>query len=226
MPPRGRYLAHEVGWLAGVSGDRIGQWARRGYIRASQSSEAPPYEYSYQDVAEAIIIHDLLERGVDLLAIKRAIETLREDPQFGDWPLAKAILWVPHKTERASKRRSTGSPSLVVEAGGRPHDVGVSRRAWQEVLTTADLERVASDLRRGGWAVRELPDLRFVEVDPDRLSGRPTIKGRRIPAQDVAETAETVGGKRLLKREYELTDAQIRDAQRWWRAVQGWQDAA
>lgn len=226
MPPRGRYLAHEVGWLAGVSGDRIGQWARRGYIRASQSSDAPPYEYSYQDVAEAMIIHDLLERGVDLKAIKRTIETLREDPQFGDWPLAKAVFWVPRKTEQPSKRGKRGSPSLVVEARGRRHDLGVSRRAWQEVLTTADLEKVASDLRRGGWAVREIPDLRFVEVDPDRLSGRPTIKGRRIPAQDVAETAETVGGKRLLKREYELTDAQIRDAQRWWRAVQGWQDAA
>ena len=37
-PLRGRYLAGEVGLLAGVSGDRIGQWARWGHIRSSHSA--------------------------------------------------------------------------------------------------------------------------------------------------------------------------------------------
>ncbi len=48
MPPRGHYLAWEAGQLAGVSGNAIGQWGRRGYIHASQS-EAVPKVYSYQD---------------------------------------------------------------------------------------------------------------------------------------------------------------------------------
>lgn len=61
MSPRGYYLAHEVGWLAGVSGDRIGQWARRGYIRSSVSSVVPRV-YSFQDVAEAMVVHELLLR--------------------------------------------------------------------------------------------------------------------------------------------------------------------
>src|SRR4051812_42079863 len=84
MPPRGHYLAHEVGALAGVSGDRIGQWARRGYIRSSQSTDRPRV-YSYQDVAEAMVVHELLERA-DLKSIKRAIARLRERHGH-DWPL-------------------------------------------------------------------------------------------------------------------------------------------
>ena len=63
MPPRGHYLAWEAGQLAGASGNAIGQWARRGYIRASQSTKVPKV-YSYQDVAEAMVVHDLLERMI------------------------------------------------------------------------------------------------------------------------------------------------------------------
>ena len=37
----GTFLAGEVGELAGVSGNTIGQWARWGYIRASQSDGDP-----------------------------------------------------------------------------------------------------------------------------------------------------------------------------------------
>ena len=58
--PRGRYLASEVGQLAGVPGNRIGQWARRGYIRSSWSSETPRI-YSFQDAAEAFVVHELEE---------------------------------------------------------------------------------------------------------------------------------------------------------------------
>src|SRR3954465_11274880 len=85
MPPRGHYLAHDAGVLAGVSGDRIGQWARRGYIRSSQSS-GRPHIYSYQDVAEAMVVHELEDAGADLKSIKRAIARLRERGGTG-WPL-------------------------------------------------------------------------------------------------------------------------------------------
>ena len=50
--PHGRFLAGEAGDLIGVSGTTIGQWARRGYIRASRST-GDPHVYSLEDVAEA-----------------------------------------------------------------------------------------------------------------------------------------------------------------------------
>jgi MerR HTH family regulatory protein len=65
MPPRGRYLAQEVDRLSGVSGGTIGQWLHHGYIRASQSeSKDYPRVYSFQDAAEAILVHELLDEGV------------------------------------------------------------------------------------------------------------------------------------------------------------------
>ena len=49
------FFAGEAGELAGVSGTTIGQWARWGYIRASQSA-GDPHVYSVEDVAEAAIV--------------------------------------------------------------------------------------------------------------------------------------------------------------------------
>jgi uncharacterized protein (DUF433 family) len=198
MPPRGRYLAHEAGLLAGVSGKKMGQWARRGYIRSSVS-EDPPRVYSYQDIAEAMVVHELLENEVTHADIKTAIFTLHE---YGDWPLTHAPL-------------STGGGRVYARKGDVSYDVG--RRGWQQVVAPDNLQAIADRLRRGGWVVRELPDLEYIEVDPDRYSGRPTIKGRRIPAAKVAAMAQTEDGRVTLREDYELSDAEIADAERWWR---------
>lgn len=217
MGPRGYYLAHEVGWLAGVSGDRIGQWARRGYIKSSVSS-AVPRVYSYQDVAEAMVVHELLLRGTPLRRIKRAIEVLRAE--FGAWPLTQA----PIVTAELRGERGDGSAAMLLERSDGFTDLHQNPR--QGVLEVGELRRIASDLRRGGWAVRQLPDLRHVEVDPDRLSGRPTIRGTRVPAELVARLASTPEGRNTLKSDYGVVERQIRDAQRWWHAVEDMSKAA
>jgi len=86
--PHGHFLAGEAGELAGVSGNTIGQWARWGYIRASQS-DGEPHLYSVEDVAEAAIVSELLARGVRHRDIRRAISRLGD---YGDWPLSEAPL--------------------------------------------------------------------------------------------------------------------------------------
>jgi uncharacterized protein (DUF433 family)/DNA-binding transcriptional MerR regulator len=205
MAPRGHYLAQEVGRLAGVSGDRVGQWARRGYIRSSQS-DGRPRVYSYQDVAEAMVVHELTRREVALPAIKKTIERLRAE--YGtDWPLAHAELLVPRPHSDARGKHRT----IVVE--------GIDVPSGQPVLAQIDLEEIVTDLSRGGWAAREMPDLRHIEVDPDRMSGRPTIRGRRVPAEDVAELALSPDGAAVLRDDYDLSEDEIRDAVRWWDAV-------
>jgi len=215
MPPRGRYLANEVGRLAGVSGDRIGQWARRGYIRSSVSSERPRV-YSYQDAAEAMVVHELVRRDVALGAIKAAIAYLREHGSA--WPLSHAELFVPGQHRRAAGKKQT----VVVTEPGAFIDTG----ARAAVLHGVDLVQIVTDLARGGWAAREMPDLTHIEVHPDRLSGRPVIRGRRIAAQDVAEMASSPHGIRLLRSEYNLTAEEIDDACRWWEAVRRFEPVA
>jgi uncharacterized protein (DUF433 family) len=201
MPPRGFYLAHEVGRLVGVSGDRIGQWARRGYIRPSVH-KGRPNVYSYQDVAEAMVVHELVRRRVRFPIIKRAIEQAREGSGSG-WPLSNTSLYVP-----------TGGSTVVLDQREQKQDV----RNRHGVLDL-DLEPIRNQLRRGGWAVRDLPDLEHIEVDPDRMSGRPVIRGTRVPAEDVGRLAGERDGRRILKTEYKLTEEQISDGERWWDTV-------
>ena len=88
------------------------------------------------------------------------------------------------------------------------------------------LRAVTKLLRRGGWAVKDLPHVQSIEVDPDRLSGRPTIRSRRIPADKVAILAQTSDGHQSLESDYRLSAKQIEDAVRWYEAVSSFEKAA
>lgn len=213
MPPRGHYLAQEVGLLAGVSGDRIGQWARRGYIRSSQSTGRPRV-YSYQDVAEAMVVHELHDAGADLKSIKRTIKRLRERKGMS-WPL-----------QRHSASLGTIHGSVVEYEGDQAFDIGGKGSPEQRVLDPKNLKKIAGQLERGGWAVRSIPDLQHIEVNPDLLSGRPVIRGLRISASMVAELTQRPDGLEILHEEFELEDEQIHDARRWWDAVLSFEEVA
>ncbi len=145
-----------------------------------------PHVYSYQDVAEAMVVHELDLRGVPLPEIRRAIQLLREE--YGDWPLTQA----PIVTARLGDPDSKAATALALEhSDGGFTDINCKPR--HGVLALGDVRRIARELRRGGWAVRDLPHLKSIEVDPDRLSGRPAISGTRVPADLVAHLARVVG---------------------------------
>lgn len=211
--PRGWYLARDVGLLAGVSGNTIGQWARYGYIRSSWSP-AIPRVFSFQDVAEAIAVHELIDRGVKHADIKGAIETLRDE--YGDWPLQTAPLATPD-------RRIT-RPSVALKRDQVAFDVG--RRRGQTYLSFVELKNIGGLLRRGGWVIRELDDIKRIQVDPDRLSGRPTIRDRRVPAEKVARIAHLDRGLEILAAEYGVTKREADDAVRWYERAQQFAQAA
>src|SRR3954453_13451950 len=115
----GRLLAADVRELAGVPGTTIGLWARRGYIRSSQS-DGEPRVYSVEDVAEAAISAGLLARGVRHADIRRTVARL--GAQYGRWPMSEARLAVT-----ADERR----PRIVVREDGRAWALG--RRGWQQL---------------------------------------------------------------------------------------------
>jgi DNA-binding transcriptional MerR regulator len=125
----GSFLAGEVGELAGVSGNTIGQWARWGYIRASRSG-GDPHVYSVEDVAEAAMVHELLERGVSHMMVRRAISHLAD---YGEWPLSEAPLAV------------AGGRLVLNEREGA---FALSPRGWQRMLDPPPLEVVRLRLRR------------------------------------------------------------------------------
>jgi DNA-binding transcriptional MerR regulator len=114
--PHGRLLAGEAGALAGVSGTTIGQWARWGYIASSQSA-ADPRVYSVEDVAEAVIVAQLLERGVSHADVRSAVKRLGG---YGAWPLSEAEL---------ATTVEAGRPRIALREDGEWLVLG--RRGWQ-----------------------------------------------------------------------------------------------
>lgn len=127
----GHLLAGDAGELVGVSGTTIGQWARRGYIRASQSA-GTPHVYAVEDVGEAAIVADLLARGIRRPDIRRAIDHLRD---YGDWPLSEAELAV------SDDRR------LLLREGGTTY--ALTPRGWQTVVVPDESKPVRLRLRHG-----------------------------------------------------------------------------
>jgi len=194
-PPQaiGHYSAAEVGRLAGVSSRRVGQWARYGII---PSVSKKPRIYSYADAGEAVLVRYLVAQGLRPRDVRLIVENLREE--YGSWPLASAPLHHDGK--------------LVVEKKGR--DIFISAlKPGHEVIagTLIDLKAVRAALERGGWVTLESPR-KHIAVDPEWLSGRPTIRGRRIATETVAELAARPEGRDLLMEDFELTEDEIADA--------------
>lgn len=210
--PRGSYFADDVGRLAGVSGDRIGQWARWGYIQSSRSTGTPRI-YSFQDVGEAMAVHELIKRGVDQAVILKTTRALREE--HGDWPLQSTTFYLPDGPARRQRQLAYRRGGALVDSAGRT--------MHQQILSVGKLKRLALELHKGGWATRDVPGLRSIIVDPDVMSGRPAIRGRRIAVADVVEIASEPDGEHVLIADYDLTAKQIADARAWWIASERYQ---
>ena len=106
----------------------------------------------------------------------------------------------------------------MAQDGGLTYDIG--EKGWQQVVNPENLSLIRTQLKRGGWAARRHPELAHIEVDPDRLSGRPAIAGTRIAAREVAgDRSRAPRGVETLKDGYGLSDAEIDDARTWWREV-------
>jgi DNA-binding transcriptional MerR regulator len=129
----GHLSAGDAGELVGVTGNTIGQWARRGYIRASQSS-GDPHVYSVEDVAEAAVVRALLDRKVRHRTVRLAIRHLSD---YGLWPLSQAPL----------ATTTDGHLVLLKENGAV---FALSPRGWQLMAEPPAYEEVHGRLRRVG----------------------------------------------------------------------------
>jgi DNA-binding transcriptional MerR regulator len=155
------YLAHEAGRLAGVDGDRIGQWARWGHIRASVS-DGDPHVYSFEDVADALAVRLLIDAGIPLALVRLAVDHLG-----GDHPLSAGVHVVDGRmaVERADGLEDVFTEQRVLELNGRLDPVALLRAGGYPSLMTG------------------VP----VEVDPERAAGHPCVPGTRRPVKDALD---------------------------------------
>lgn len=187
----GHYSPQQVARLAGVSTRRLGSWVRIGIV---PSISRDPRVYSYADAGEAVLARYLIvEVGIRPAKVGKIVERLRD--RYGPWPLGNAPI--------------ENDGQLVVERDGEVI-VDVADLPDHQVLagTLIDLRRIRDALNHGGWVAFHSPQPR-IEVDPDRHSGAPVVRGSRMPTARVYAIAGEPDGRRVLREEYGLTDEDI-----------------
>jgi uncharacterized protein (DUF433 family) len=78
------------------------------------------------------------------------------------------------------------------------------------LFLTDDAEPLIGGVVAGGSLTRRPRP--HIEVDPDRHSGEPVVRGRRIATSRVAALAEQPEGRKTWRDDFGLTDAEIDDA--------------
>jgi len=195
MKSVGYYTAADVARLSGLSHQRVSRWAREGIIRHSISTR--PNIYSYADVGEAILAHYLFDQGKPPRKIRELVEHLREE--YGEWPLAAAPL-------------EHDGPLCVIWDDERGVHVSADIPGHDVIgKTLLNLKEIRQALSQGGWVSLKNPRL-HIEIDPERFSGEPVIKGRRLSTQRVANLASEPEGRKELEEDFRLSGDEIDDA--------------
>lgn len=191
----GYYSTADVARLAGLTPHRVARWARLGIIRHSISSS--PNVYSYADVGEAILAHYLADQGKAPGKIAELVDQLREE--YGEWPLAAAPL--EHDGPLCAIWDEENGVRISADIPGH------------ELIqpTLLKLKKIRQALAQGGWVSLKNPRL-HVEVNPERQSGEPVVKGRRLSTQRVASLAAEPEGRTELEEDFQLSGAEIDDA--------------
>jgi len=198
----GHYSPGEVARLAGVSAVRVGRWAREEIVLPSVSRR--PNVYSYADAGEALLAHYLVDQGKPPGEVRSLVHHLRKE--HGQWPLATAPL------------AHDGTLVLVWDSE-RKRWVSVDRPGHDVIGgTLLNLRVIREALQHGGWAsVGNRHEL--IEVDPDRYSGQPVVRGTRVPTHLVDALAGSPEGIEELHDEYDLNDEEIAAAKGYEAAV-------
>jgi DNA-binding transcriptional MerR regulator/uncharacterized protein (DUF433 family) len=200
----GVYLPRRAGALAGVSGNTIGQWARRGLVTPTVYEGRPANLYSYLDVAEATVIRWLLDERFPHREIRNALNEVRNE--YPRWPLLNAPLGIGRQVlgDRGALVRKEGP--TYVEVGGKA--------PGQMIIRPELLDNVRDMLAHGGWLANSL-SLKHIEVAPLKLGGQPSLRGRRWAIDHVARLAADEDGRRVLIEDYGLEPVEIDESVAW-----------
>ncbi|MDQ3642264.1 MAG: DUF433 domain-containing protein [Actinomycetota bacterium] len=187
-----------------MSGRAIGQWARRRLITPSVYAGRRTNLYAFNDVAEAIIVHWLLSEGFAHGQIRAALDVASRE--YADWPLLRAPLGIG--------RHHLDDRGLIVLKHKSEYIDVTGRAPGQVVLRPQMLDLARDMLRRGGWIAHELR-LESIEVDPLKLGGQPSLRGRRWAVPHVARLGADEEGRAILTDEYGLNPAEVDEASAW-----------
>lgn len=208
----GVFSPRMAGALAGVSGYRVGQWARYGLIRPTVYEGRPANRYAFYDIAEAIVVHWLRLEGFGYKEIHLAIESARaHEPS---WPLMRGQLGVARHSMEAE-----GDRGVIVQRMPEGGYLEVGRAGRQVILKPELLDFAQDMLRTGGW-IAHANRLTRIEVDPTKLGGAPSLRRRRWPIERIARIAADEEGREILLHDYALEPEDIEQAVTWAQAAE------
>lgn len=160
------YAGHEAG-------NRVLTWLNRALHPVGHRSHQP--DYSFFDLVSLLVVSELISHGVPMRKIRESEGYLRQQTGV-DRPF----------THRKLK---TDGYHVFID-GAHPSQLEITGRAGgQQVQATIISQFVKEIQYSGDWAARWTP-APFVEIDPERQFGEPTVAGTRVLTRDVFETAQ------------------------------------
>jgi tetratricopeptide (TPR) repeat protein len=238
MPPGTGFPTREVASLLGVSESRLRTWVRAGFVRPARGP-GKRLVFDFQDLVVLRAARDLLDQGVPLRRVRRALDRLRAS--------------LPADRSLTELRLRAEGGEVVVEEAGRAWEPASGQRllpldpARREVAVPAAVEPPAEHEapgRRGSgeeWYELGLelesasPDdaakayRRALELEPE-LTGAYLNLGRLLHEQGDLIAAETLYRQALAGCEPEATAAfnlgvVLQDGERWAEAGEAYRRA-
>lgn len=207
---RPSYLYWEVDRLIGLPSGTARRWIN-GYQRGGRSyapilRDAPfATEWAtWGEFVEARILSEFRDQRVPTTRLRAAVLRLRDDFQVA-YPLAHMRPYLEALNGQLVVRDGLG--------GGR-HELTTGQRILEAGSVVMRVATLTED-ESGESVVAELPlDPEFpsIRTHPDRLSGQPTIEGRRIAVVTVAGMAEAGEPRSEIAATYGISIANVDDA--------------
>lgn len=184
-------------------------WVRRGLLRIGNPDDdcGPRYEYvRFGDLVTCRMVAMMLSFGAMPAAIKRVHDWLAEAVGY-DRPFIRREFWT--ESPGIARKLHDENPELF--------DV-LSRRG--KLPLPESLDRRLHDACRMDFGEETGLPLRWYPVDgvaiePQFVSGRPTLKGRGVATHYIPGSYTTDDERKLILDWYEITDDQLKTAVSW-----------
>lgn len=155
--------------LSGATPAQLAHWRRSGLLVPEVKPRRRPLLYSFRDIV-ALRSFARLREKISLQKVRRALQSMHGMDMY-DHPSLYTLT-------------TDGNTIIVQKATDKPVDL-VSNPGQEWAINFEDVFAEFTNLR-GDAVVNLRRPHEFIEIEPQRLGGWPTIEGTRIPFQTIA----------------------------------------
>lgn len=196
----GVYDASEVGYLLGVSVERVVAWSAPD-ARGRPAIVAPTFDraFSFADLVSLAVVRELSRRRITGTRIRAGVQYLGSELGY-EKPLAQ---------QQVVEMIATSGTSFIARLGEIWIDIGQGGQGAFDEIVNVYLRKISHNEIgvAQSWRPTEL-----VLLDPRIQAGAPCLEGTRVPTATVAELLEH-DSRDVVADDLDLTDEQVRAAE-------------